>query len=144
MSGWAEYYDKDGGEWSIFPEVPFKVVAISYHRELIKGQEYIVVGIADDDMFIISGLKEEYYAFRFMPPIDNAPTEPFKADIDEGAALVAPTLPEDAVEAPIEVKTGIEVTTEVWVNVGDLKLTKHQALDLYLKLEGVFKNELKC
>lgn len=144
MSGWAEYYDKGYGEWVSFPKVPFKVVANSDYRELIKGREYLVVGIEDDDTFLIAGLREDYYAFRFIPPSDNAHTEPFKADIDEGATLVALTLPEDAVEAPIEVKTGIEVTTEVWVNVGNLRLTKHQALDLYLKLEGVFENELRC
>ena len=70
--------------------------------------------------------------------MSKAPTESFKADTEEAAIPVATQSVEAAVEAPIEVKADITIT------VGNLKLSREEAIKVYLKLGEIFDNEIRC
>jgi hypothetical protein len=48
-----------------------------------------------------------------------------------------------AVEAPIEVKTDINVETDISVTIGNLRLSREEAIKVYGRLQEIFEDELR-
>ena len=80
--------------------------------------------------------EDEVVAYRFMDR-DKAPVEPFKEVTEEMPTRVAAQSEEPAVEAPIKVKADITIT------IGNLILSREDAIKVYLKLGEIFDNEIR-